>query len=72
MQLRYVVKFQVREMAKSLLKHRYCPMLLMRTTKTAVCLQNKDHFSSLLGVTGVLAIFPDNTVGVPGTGSSPL
>ena len=32
------MKFQVRKMPTSLLKqHCYCPMLLMRTTKTAVC-----------------------------------
>ena len=37
---RDVVKFKVKKMAKSLLKHHcYCQMLLMRTTKTAVCLQ---------------------------------
>ena len=41
-QLRYVVKYKVRKMAKSLLKHHcYCPKLLMRTTKTGVCLQTK-------------------------------
>ena len=35
-------------MAKSLLKHHcYCPMLLMRTTKTAVCLQTKAVFHHL-------------------------
>ena len=38
-QLRYAVKFKVRKMAKSLLDNNcYCPMLLMRITKTAVCL----------------------------------
>ena len=37
-------------MAKSLLKHHcYCPMLLMRTTKTAVCLQTKAIFHHLYG-----------------------
>ena len=35
----------MRKIAKTLLKqHCYCPMLLMRTTKTAVCLQNKVIF----------------------------
>ena len=47
-QLRYVVKYKVRIMAKSLLKHHcYCPMLLMRTTKTAVRLQTKGIFHHL-------------------------
>ena len=33
-----------------------CPMLLMRTTKTAICLQTKAIFLSLLSVLiGVLA-----------------
>ena len=45
----YVVKYNVRKMAKSLLKHHcYCPMLLMRTTKTDVCLQTKAIFHHLL------------------------
>ena len=36
-----VVKYGVR-MVKSLFKHHcYCPMLLMQTTKTVVCLQTK-------------------------------
>ena len=36
-QLRYVVKYKVRNMAKSLLRyHCYCPMVLMQTTNTAV------------------------------------
>ena len=49
-QLRYVVKYDIRTMAKSLLKHHcYCPMLLMRTTKTAVCLQTKAIFHHLYG-----------------------
>ena len=49
-QLRYVVKYKVRKMAKSLLKHHfYCPMLLMWTTKTAVCLQTKATFDQLYG-----------------------
>ena len=44
----YVVKYTVREIAKSLLKHHcYCPKLLMRTTKTAVCIQTKDIFHHL-------------------------
>ena len=39
-QLRYVVKYKVRKIAKSMLKHHcYCLMFLMETTKTAVCLQ---------------------------------
>ena len=47
-QLRYVVTYKVRKMAKSLLKqHFYCPMLLMHTTKTAVCLQTKAIFHHL-------------------------
>ena len=38
-QLRYVVKYKAIKMAKSLLKqYCYCPMLLMKITKTAVCL----------------------------------
>ena len=46
--LRYVVKYIVRNMPTSLLKlHCYCPMLLMRTTKTAVCLQTKAIFHHL-------------------------
>ena len=37
-----------REMVGSLLKHHcYCPMLLMWTTKTAVCLQTKAIFRYL-------------------------
>ena len=58
-QLRYVVKYKVRTIAKSLLKH-YChfPMLLMRTTKTAVCLQTKaDSLSPLWVLYGGLAKF---------------
>ena len=48
--MRYVVKYQVIEMLTSLLKqHCYCPMLLMRTTKTAVCLQTKAIFHHLYG-----------------------
>ena len=36
----------------------YCPMLLMRTTKTAVCLQTKDIFHHPLWVLiGVLTKF---------------
>ena len=39
----YVVKYKVRKMAKSLLKHHCycCPVLLMHTTKTSVCLQTE-------------------------------
>ena len=55
-QLRYVVKYKVRKMAKS--HHCYYPMLLMRTTKTAVFFTNIGHFSSPLCVlTGFLAKF---------------
>ena len=50
-QLRYVVKYKVRKMDQSLLKRPwYCPMLLMRTTKTAVCLQTKAIFHHLYGL----------------------
>ena len=49
-QMRYVVKYKVRKMTKSLLKHHcYCPMLLMRTTKTAVCLQTQAIFITFMG-----------------------
>ena len=51
--LLYVVKYKVRKMSKSLLKHHcscYCPILLMRTTKTAVCLQTKAIFYHLYGL----------------------
>ena len=49
-QLRYVIKYIVREMSKSLLKyHCYCPMVLMRTTKTGVYLQPKAIFHHLYG-----------------------
>ena len=49
-QLRYVVNYKVRKMAKSLLKyHCYCPMLLMRTTKTYVRLQTKAISRHLYG-----------------------
>ena len=42
-QLRYVVKHKVRKMAKGLLKHHcHCPIVLLQTTKTAVCLQTKE------------------------------
>ena len=38
----YVVKYKVRKMTKNVLKrHCYCPVLLMWTTKTAVCLKTK-------------------------------
>ena len=48
--LRYVAKYKVRKMAKSLLKHHCCcPMLSMRTTKTAVCLQTKAICHHLYG-----------------------
>ena len=41
---------EVRKMAKDLLKHLcYCPILLMRTTKTALCLQTKAIFHHLYG-----------------------
>ena len=47
-QVKYVVKYKVRKMVKCLLKHHcYCPKLLMRTTKTAVCLQTKAIFYHL-------------------------
>ena len=40
--MRYVVKYQVKNMPTSLLKqHCYCRMILMQTTKTAVYLQTK-------------------------------
>ena len=46
----YAVKYKVRKMAKSLLKHHcYCRLLLMWTTKTAVCLQTKAIFHHLYG-----------------------
>ena len=49
-QLRYAAKYKVRKMAKSLLKHHcYCPMLLMWTTKTVVCLGTKVIFHHLNG-----------------------
>ena len=46
-------------MAKSWLKcNCYCPMLLMQTTKTAVCLQTKAYFASpLCALIDVLAKF---------------
>ena len=34
---------------QSLKHHCYCPMVLMRTTKTAVCLQAKPTFHLLYG-----------------------
>ena len=57
--MRNVVKYKVRKMAKSLLKHHfYCPMLLMQTTKNSCLFTNKGHFSSPLWVLiGVLAKF---------------
>ena len=46
--MRCVVKYKVRKMAKSLLKHHcYCLMLLMWNTKTAVCLQTNAVFHHL-------------------------
>ena len=43
---------------KSVKQHCYCPMLVMQTTKTAVCLKNKGHFPLLVGLLiGVLAKF---------------
>ena len=46
----YVVKYRLRNMAKCLLKNLYHrPMLLMRTTKTAVCLQRKAIFHHVYG-----------------------
>ena len=45
-QLRSLTKYNVQKMAKS---HCYCPILLMRTTKTAVCLQTKAIFHHLYG-----------------------
>ena len=55
--LRHLVKFKVKNMAKSQLnRYCYCPMLLMGTTKTAV--PNKGHFASPLWVLiSVLAQF---------------
>ena len=47
----YVVKYKVGKKAKSLLKlHCYCPILLMLTTKTVVCLQTKAIFHHVYGV----------------------
>ena len=47
----YLVKYKVRKMATRLVKqHCYCPMLLMQTTKTAVCLQTKAIFHHLYGL----------------------
>ena len=44
------IKYKVRKLAKILLKYRcYCPLLLMQTTKTAVCLQTKAIFHHLYG-----------------------
>ena len=45
-----MVKYKVRKMAKSLLGHHcYCPMLLMWTTETGVCLQTKVVFHHIYG-----------------------
>ena len=56
--VRYVVKYKVRKMAKSLLKNRYCPMLLMRTPKTAVYLQTKAFFTTGRQVPSFFLFFP--------------
>ena len=40
----------------SLKQHCYCPMLLMRTTKTAICLQ-RPFFNTFMGFDCVLAKF---------------
>ena len=46
----HMAKYKVRKMAKSLLKHCcYCPVLLMQTTKTDVCLQTKAIFHHSYG-----------------------
>ena len=46
-----VVKYKVQKVAKGLLKqHCYCPMLLMWTTKTAICLQTNTIFHHLYGL----------------------
>ena len=46
----FIFKYEARKMPKCLLKHHcYCLMLLMRTTKTAVCLQTKAIFHHLYG-----------------------
>ena len=48
--MRYVVKYQVEKMPTSLLKqHCYCSMLLIQTTKTAVCLQTEAIFHYISG-----------------------
>ena len=48
--LRYVKKYKGGKMSKSLLKHyRYCPMLLMWTTKADICLKTKAIFHHLYG-----------------------
>ena len=51
-------------MPTSLLKqHCYCPMLLMQTTKTAVCLQTKAIFHHLYGFYLVFSLnFIGNTL----------
>ena len=51
-------KYEVRKMSEGLLKHNcHCPMLLKRTTKTAVCLQTKAIFITLWVLIGVRAKF---------------
>ena len=50
-------KVKVRKMAKSLLKHHcYCPMLLMWTTKTAICLQTKAIKYFVIIVVGLIGV----------------
>ena len=44
-------KYKVRTMAKSLLKHHcYCPIIMMRSTKTAFCLQTMTIFHPFYGL----------------------
>ena len=63
------MKYKVRKMAKSLLKHHcYCPMLLMWTTKTAVCLQTKAIFHHLYGLLELFKLkFMSNTLPIAPT-----
>ena len=62
--MRHVMKYKVRKMTKSLLRHHcYCPMLLMRTTKTSVCLQTNAIFQHHSGFELVLN-FMSNTLGM--------
>ena len=55
----YMVEYKVRKIAKRVLKHHcYCPILLMRTTKTVVWFTNKCLLPSPIWVLiGVLAKF---------------